>query len=128
MKESSMRESALYLRNLSDKLMHVPASYGVNQYDVDELLLIANAIEGPPALDAELVEFVEIYDMARQIVDSGADWETKYQLIFSNRISRRAQSLVAFDWYDPDTSEEEDVREFMRAFEEKAENVRKALL
>jgi hypothetical protein len=53
---------------------------------------------------------------AKRIFESDLDWDKKYDLIFSDDISKRVYHL--FDWYDPDTSYEEDVTYFMRAFEE----------
>lgn len=36
--------TASYLRDLAERLMHVPAVYGTNQYDCDRLSAIASAI------------------------------------------------------------------------------------
>jgi hypothetical protein len=38
----TLNETKAYLRELADKLMNVPASYGVDQGDVDHLIAIAN--------------------------------------------------------------------------------------
>jgi hypothetical protein len=59
-------------------------------------------------------ELKEVYKEARAIYDSSVSWEAKYDLIFSERISKK----VSFSWYDPDTSYEEDVTAFMNAFDE----------
>jgi hypothetical protein len=58
-------------------------------------------------------ELKGVYREAKEIYDSSISWEAKYDLIFSERISRK----VSFSWYDPDTSYEEDLTEFMRAFD-----------
>ena len=60
-------------------------------------------------------EKIEIYNKAVRIweADDLSDDE-KYDLIFSDEISRNFN----FDWYDPDTSYEEDVNAYMWALEE----------
>jgi len=47
-------------------------------------------------------------------------WDEKYDMIFSDKISSRVSRL--FQWYDPDTTYEEDVTSFMRGFNEYIEN------
>jgi len=47
-------------------------------------------------------------------------WEEKYDLILSDKISVRVNHL--FDYYDPDTTYEEDVCAFMNGFREYVEN------
>ncbi len=59
-------------------------------------------------------ELKEVYKEARAIYDSSVSWEAKYDLIFSERISKK----VSFSWYDPDTSYREDVTAFMNAFDD----------
>lgn len=48
--------------------------------------------------------------------DEFLTWEEKYDRIFSEKISRKVFSLIRLDYYDPDTSYEEDVRAFIDAF------------
>lgn len=48
------------------------------------------------------------------------DWEEKYDLILSDKISMRVNHL--FNYADPDTTYEEDVTAFMIAFREYTEN------
>ena len=72
-------------------------------------------------------EFVRLADQALAIRNSDASWETKYNLIFSNEISRAIQDTgIEFDYCDPDTTYEEDVRAFVDAVEARAVEVRKA--
>jgi len=59
-------------------------------------------------------EMVEIYQKAKRIVSSKLDWEDKYDMIFSDEISKKFK----FDWFDPDTSYKEDVLAFMVGFDE----------
>jgi hypothetical protein len=51
--------------------------------------------------------------------DSFLTWNEKYDQIFSEKISRKVFDLIRLDYYDPDTSYEEDVRAFMSAFNER---------
>lgn len=65
---------------------------------------------------------LEIYEKADRIrwADDLTSDE-KYDLIFSKDISQR----VSFDYYDPDTSYEEDVHAFMRGFEEYVDKLKR---
>lgn len=59
----------------------------------------------------------QLYAKAEQIFEAkDLEWSEKYDMIFSDKISSRVNHL--FDWYDPDTSYEEDVTAFMNAFRE----------
>ena len=66
----------------------------------------------------EYQELIKIYNKAKIIVASTLSWEAKYDLIFSEEISRK----VRFDWCDPDTSYQEDVEAFMKGFDEYMSN------
>lgn len=60
----------------------------------------------------------EVYETCLGIFeDTNLDWEAKYDKIFSIR----KEYCVNFDYYDPDTTYEEDVTAFMNAFKEKIE-------
>jgi hypothetical protein len=39
-----MEEAITYLRELAERIMRIPATYGVDQSDTDRLLEIANAM------------------------------------------------------------------------------------
>lgn len=56
----------------------------------------------------------KIYERAKRIITSDLEWEEKYDMIFSEEISRK----FSLDYYDPDTSYEEDVMAFMNALDE----------
>jgi len=58
-------------------------------------------------------ELQQVYKDAKEIFESSISWKAKYDLIFSDNISKK----VSFDWYDPDTSYEEDVTSFMKGFD-----------
>lgn len=66
----------------------------------------------------------ELYDLVIKIYyDENLDWEQKYDLIFSERISQEVFRLIDLDYCDPDTSYEEDVKAFVYAFENVMENL-----
>jgi len=46
-------------------------------------------------------------------------WEEKYDQIFSEKISRKVFKMIRLDYYDPDTSYQDDVQAFMTAFNER---------
>lgn len=73
----------------------------------------------------EFQEIIDIYNQAKKIFDSDINWNLKYDLIFSTDISRKVAGR--FDWYDPDTSYEEDVTYYMNAFGEYIEQIKKIL-
>ena len=54
-----------------------------------------------------------IYNEARKIFDSNLSWEAKFDLIFSENVSRK----VELDWVNPDSSCEADVTAFMDEFD-----------
>ena len=58
------------------------------------------------------------------VTDSRVDWEIIYDRVFSERCSRRVFTLCnelgsSLDYYDPDTSYEEDVAAFYWALKDK---------
>lgn len=118
--ESYLRENHPHIQNTNENYITdaIKAGYyfakgenknddgddGVSEVSADNLYLL-NKILGKANL---------IFD-AKDL-----DWEEKYDLIFSDNISKRVYHL--FDWYDPDTSYEEDVTYFMNAFREDVEH------
>ena len=62
----------------------------------------------------------KIYERAKRIIASDLEWEEKYDMIFSEEISRK----FSLDYYDPDTSYEEDVMAFMNALDEYMRNLK----
>jgi len=61
----------------------------------------------------------ELNEMANKIYNSNLNWEQKYDLIFSDSLSSVVFNQVYIDYYDPDTSYQEDVTAFVRAFNDK---------
>jgi len=77
----------------------------------------------------KIKEFVALTDLAGIIVKSGANWETKYGLIFSDDISEKIYNLgIKVEWCDPDMDYKDDVLAYYNAIEEKAVELRKILL
>ncbi len=61
----------------------------------------------------EYDNLVEIRDRIHRIINSDLEWVDKYDMIFSDDISMKFH----LDYYDPDTSYEEDVLAWVQAFE-----------
>ena len=57
-------------------------------------------------------EELKIYERAKRIIESDLEWREKYDMIFSEEISRK----VKFDYYDPDCDYEDDTMAFYKAF------------
>lgn len=76
-----------------------------------------------------ILEFLLLATLAKKICDSkAADWELKYELIFSPEISDRVRALgLEPDYADPDGSYEDDVRAYVEALTSKADQIRGAL-
>ena len=65
------------------------------------------------------MELQRLYFKAEGIIESDMSWEAKYDLIFSPEISQKVSELArGFDYYDPDTTYEEDVMAFFNSFKE----------
>lgn len=81
--------------------------------------------------DKSYLELVKINTKVQRLInEEDVDWELKYDTIFSPNISKRVFALmkelnISFDYYDPDTSYEEDVRAFSDALYSKVEELSK---
>ena len=74
-------------------------------------------------LSNTIQQLKKIEAIAVDIVNSDMEAEYKYDLIFSEKISRKVFALfqdspLRFDYYDPDTSYEEDIQAFVSALTE----------
>jgi hypothetical protein len=69
--------------------------------------------------------YLALADQVFQIAESGASAETKYEIIFSEDLSRSLGQIFRLDYYDPDTSYEEDVATYVAALREKCSELRK---
>jgi hypothetical protein len=61
--------------------------------------------------------------------ESTGDWDTAFSLVFSPALSQRVFALArelgsSLDYYDPDTTYEEDVRAFAGALDDKVHRLR----
>lgn len=84
----------------------------------DEILTLVDDVieatkESMNGVELTYEEKVKIYEEAKGIFSSSISWEEKYDLIFSNNISKK----MDFDWYDPDCGYDDDVIAFMNAFD-----------
>ncbi len=71
-------------------------------------------------------EILQIIEKANQVYNSEADWLLKYDLIFSDSISCNIFNLgLRFDYYDPDSSYEEDVRAYITALNHEKDRLEK---
>lgn len=69
-----------------------------------------------------------LLDRAKRIRASSAQAEEQYDLIFSEHLSRTVFRLfrelgTELDYYDPDTSYEEDMDAFINAFQDKMDRL-----
>lgn len=60
-----------------------------------------------------------IYDSCHQVINmNNVSWEAKYDFVFSEIMSKTVFKIAPdFDYYDPDTSYEEDTTAFVSALE-----------
>lgn len=64
----------------------------------------------------KIQQIVKMIEEAEVIFHSTASWEVKYDSIFAMKISKSIQEVgLRFDYYDPDTSYEEDIRAYWDA-------------
>lgn len=89
----------------------------------------ARLIDELRKLEALVQDVVAAAAMDASGNQSGSDpWERAYDIIFSDRVSTRVFALSRIlghrlDYYDPDTSYEEDVRAFANALAEHVEEL-----
>jgi hypothetical protein len=63
-------------------------------------------------------KLTKLFYKAEKIVNSDViSWSEKYDLFFPG-ISRKVSSIICIDYYDPDTSYEDDVLAYFSAFKE----------
>lgn len=73
-------------------------------------------------------ELASLRGRAVRILESDASWETKFCLIFSDDLILRVRYLdPQFSYYDPDTTYEDDTTAFVRAFQERVDDLQKAV-
>jgi hypothetical protein len=72
----------------------------------------------------KIKDYLALADQVFQIADSNASGETKYELIFSDDLSRALGRIFRLDYYDPDASYEEDVQAYVSALRSKCAELR----
>jgi hypothetical protein len=73
----------------------------------------------------KIARFLDLADEIFRVADSAASAETKYELVFSDELGPRTLSqIVPLDYYDPDTSYEEDIAAYVAALREKCGDLR----
>ena len=77
-------------------------------------------------LDDLITKLLRIVNQAERIIAAEISWRTKYDLVFSDDIAGAVRDLnIRLEWYDPDTSYEEDVLAYMSAIRERADEFKK---
>ena len=72
--------------------------------------------------------FIRLAGIAEKLMSSGGDWQTIYDLIFSDEISGAIRATeIPFEHTSPDLGYEEDVRAFVGAVVEKALKLEKVI-
>lgn len=75
----------------------------------------------------KIVRYLALAGEVFRIADSSATAETKYDLIFSNELSCSLADLFKLDYYDPDTSYEDDIAAYVGALREKCDDLRRVI-
>jgi len=70
-----------------------------------------------------ITELSSLKKEINEIFNSNMSWELKYDLIFSEKLSQQVFELVDLDYYDPDTTYEEDVTAFVKALNDKCQDL-----
>jgi hypothetical protein len=73
----------------------------------------------------KIVRYLALAESVFHIADSGASAETKYELIFSDDLGLALAKIFSLDYYNPDTSYEEDIAAYVTALRAKCDELRK---
>lgn len=79
-------------------------------HDVEPLASRFHHLKSADPTLADLVAFVN-----QTFQSSTLSWEAKYNMIFSDHVSKRIFELLPFDYYDPDMDYQDDVTAFVQA-------------
>ena len=79
--------------------------------------------------------FIELAESAQRIIDADVDadtgvdyWKTKHDLIFSSLVKGEVDRTgIKFEWFDSDTSYEEDARQYVEGLTRKARSLQAIL-
>jgi hypothetical protein len=72
----------------------------------------------------KIASYLRLADEVFQIADSAASTEIKYELIFDGGLCRSLAQIFRLDYYDPDTSYEDDVAAYVAALDAKCSELR----
>ncbi|HSX22902.1 MAG TPA: hypothetical protein VLE97_09035 [Gaiellaceae bacterium] len=75
----------------------------------------------------DIARYLTLADRVFQISDSDASDEVKYDLIFSDDLSRSLAEIFQLAYYDPDTSYADDIAAYVSALREKCADLQKVL-
>lgn len=73
-------------------------------------------------------KLIKISNKINNIFNSDISWEEKYDMIFSDKISVKVFKIINLDYYDPDTTYQEDVTAFVNAFNSRMFEIQKHLI
>jgi len=77
-------------------------------------------------LKSDIQSIIQSISTLHYIAYSGVSWHTKFELIFAQADSVKAaikEIGMELEWYDPDTSYEDDLIAFMKALDEIGEEL-----
>ena len=77
----------------------------------------------------DIRRFIELAEDAQRIIDADVDcWEAKYDLIFSDLIKGEIDHTgIQYEWFDYDTSYEEDAKQYVEGLTRKARGLQAIL-
>lgn len=81
----------------------------------------------PQTLEQRMMHYLALVGVVNGLVELDVEWETKFDLVFKCAREIRELNLKELDYYDPDTSYEEDVRAYVAALNNQAPEIGKAL-
>ena len=75
----------------------------------------------------KITRYLRLAEEVFLVAESEVPAKTKYELIFSQELSRSLDQLFVLDYYDPDTSYEEDIAAYITALHEKCAEFRQII-
>jgi hypothetical protein len=72
----------------------------------------------------KITRYLALADQVFHIADSSAAARVKFDLIFSEDLSQALGQIFSLDYYNPDTSYEEDVAAYVSALRDKCAELR----
>ena len=75
----------------------------------------------------KITHYLRLAEEVFMVAKSEVPAKTKYELIFSDELCRSLDQLFPLDYYDPDTSYEDDIAAYVTALHEKCAEFRQIL-